>query len=90
MTITPFDDFMAAKSSMSKIATEVIEGRSKTHPDRTNVFIQSGSFDSCQSIVMQVMEREGQATFTLPALAANNQWCAIGHYQSSGEQLPEL
>jgi hypothetical protein len=88
--IKPLKDYMSAQQRFAnQPATEVLEYTSRANPKRMCVLVQAGSFEACQKIVADIMDREGIATFTIPALAANGAFVAYGHYLKKDE-LPEL
>jgi len=88
----PLDDFMDATARIkSAYATQLIEEPSKADPSRMNVFVEAGTFDACQAMIFAIMEKERNATFTIPACAASSSFIAYGHYRISPEPpLPEL
>lgn len=67
-----------------------LEEASPNNPDRINVFLSASSFEACQQMVFNVMERRGYATFTIPVKTADGQFCSVGHYPKPKDPLPEL
>lgn len=74
---------------LNQIPSEIEETVSPQNPARVNVVCEADSFTACQGLIFSVMERELEATFTIPVRSDRGSFLALGHYPNR-EHLPEL